>query len=59
MVVTLGGSFPLFRHCADGFRHVRDPAYQGIGGFPAKNEAGEFVSFRLGKSNIFGIPSRL
>ena len=36
------------------------PAYQGIGGFPAKNEAGKFVSFRfLGKGNIFGIPTQI
>ena len=36
------------------------PAYQGIGGFPAKNEAGKFVGFRfLGKGNIFGIPTQI
>ena len=29
MVVTLGGSFPVFRHCADGLRHVRDSGVSG------------------------------
>lgn len=36
------------------------PAYQGISGFPAKTEAGEFVGFRfLGKGEIFGIPTQI
>lgn len=56
MVVTLGGSF-LFSGLAlliSGLSAT--PAYQGISGFPAKTEAGNFVSFRaLGKFKLFDL----
>ena len=60
MVVTLGGSF-LYSGLAllvSGLSAT--PAYQGISGFPAKNEAGEFVGFRfLGKGDLFGVPTQI
>lgn len=60
MVVTLGGSF-LYSGLAllvSGMSAT--PAYQGISGFPAKTEVGEFVGFRfLGKGEIFGIPTQI
>lgn len=60
MVVTLGGSFLYSGIALMVSGMSATPAYQGIGGFPAKNEAGEFVSFRfLGKGNIFGIPTQI
>ena len=50
MVVTLGGSFLYSGIALMVSGMSATPAYQGIGGFPAKNEAGKFVSFRfLGK----------
>jgi len=56
MVVTLGGSF-LFSGIAllvSGLSAT--PAYQGINGFPGKNEAGEFIAFRaLGKYKLFDV----
>ncbi len=56
MVVTLGGSF-LYSGLAllvSGLS--KTPAYQGISGFPAKTELGEFVSFRaLGKMLVFDL----
>lgn len=56
MVVTLGGSF-LFSGLALLISGLsKTPAYQGISGFPAKNELGEFVSFRaLGKMLVFDL----
>lgn len=60
MVVTLGGSFLYSGIALMVSGMSATPAYQGISGFPAKNEAGEFVSFRfLGKGNIFGIPTQI
>ena len=60
MVVTLGGSFLYSGIALMVSGMSATPAYQGIGGFPAKNEAGKFVSFRfLGKGNIFGIPTQI
>lgn len=60
MVVTLGGSF-LYSGLAllvSGLSAT--PAYQGISGFPAKTEAGEFIGFRfLGKGEILGIPTQI
>ena len=60
MVVTLGGSF-LYSGLAllvSGFSAT--PAYKGISGFPGKNEAGEFISFRfLGKGTLFGLPTQI
>ena len=47
MVVTLGGSFLYSGIALMVSGMSATPAYQGIGGFPAKNEAGEFVSFRF------------
>lgn len=60
MVVTLGGSF-LYSGLALMISGMSaTPAYKGISGFPAKNEAGEFVDFRfLGKGNICGIPTQI
>lgn len=54
MVVTLGGSF-LYSGLALLISGLsKTPAYQGISGFPAKNDLGEFVSFRaLGKMQVF------
>ena len=60
MVVTLGGSFLYSGIALMVSGMSATPAYQGSGGFPAKNEAGKFVSFRfLGKGNIFGIPTQI
>ena len=60
MVVTLGGSF-LYSGLAllvSGMSAT--PAYKGISGFPAKNEAGQYVGFRfLGKGNILGVPTQI
>ena len=60
MVVTLGGSF-LYSGLAllvSGMSAT--PAYKGISGFPAKNDAGQYVGFRfLGKGNIFGVPTQI
>ena len=60
MVVTLGGSF-LYSGLAllvSGLSAT--PAYQGISGFPSKNDAGEFLEFRfLGKGSIAGIPTQI
>ncbi len=60
MVVTLGGSF-LYSGLAllvSGLSAT--PAYQGISGFPSKNEAGEFLGFRfLGKGAILGVPTQI
>lgn len=56
MVVTLGGSF-LYSGLALLISNLSAiPAYQGINGFPAKNEAGDFTSFRfLGKAKLFDV----
>ena len=55
MVVTLGGSFLYSGIALMVSGMSATPAYQGIGGFPAKNEAGKFVGFRfLGKGSIIG-----
>jgi len=60
MVVTLGGSFLYSGIALMVSGMSATPAYQGIGGFPAKNEAGKFVDFRfLGKGNICGIPTQI
>ena len=60
MVVTLGGSFLYSGIALMVSGMSATPAYQGIGGFLAKNEAGKFVGFRfLGKGNIFGIPTQI
>ena len=60
MVVTLGGSF-LYSGLAllvSGMSAT--PAYKGISGFPAKNDAGQYVGFRfLGKGNILGVPTQI
>ena len=40
MVVTLGRQFPVFRHCADGFRHVRDPGVSGYRRLPGEERGG-------------------
>ena len=60
MVVTLGGSF-LYSGLAllvSGMSAT--PAYKGISGFPAKNEAGQYVGFRfLGKGSILGVPTQI
>jgi len=61
MVVTLGGSF-LYSGVALLISSLsKTPAYQGISGFPAKNEFGDFVSFRaLGKTVLFNkVPIQL
>ncbi len=60
MVVTLGGSF-LYSGLALVVSSLSaTPAYKGISGFPAKNEAGEFVGFRfLGKGTLFGVPMQI
>ncbi|HOV62421.1 MAG TPA: ABC transporter permease [Spirochaetia bacterium] len=56
MVVTLGGSF-LYSGIALLISSLSaTPAYQGISGFPAKTELGEFTSFRaIGKFKLFDI----
>lgn len=56
MVVTLGGSF-LYSGLALVISNMSAvPAYQGISGFPGKNEAGDFIDFRwLGKGKIFDL----
>ena len=60
MVVTLGGSF-LFSGIAllvSGLSAT--PAYQGISGFPAKTEDGQFIAYRfLGKGKICGVPMQI
>ena len=60
MVVTLGGSF-LYSGLAllvSGMSAT--PAYKGIGGFPGKSEAGQYIDFRfLGKGELFGIPMQI
>lgn len=61
MIVTLGGSF-LYSGVALLISSLsKTPAYQGISGFPAKNEFGGFVSFRaLGKTVLFNkVPIQL
>lgn len=60
MVVTLGGSF-LYSGIALMISGMSaTPAYQGISGFPGKNEAGDYISFRfLGKGDVFGIPTQI
>lgn len=61
MIVTLGGSF-LYSGIALLISGLsKTPAYQGIGGFPAKTEAGAFIQFRaLGKYMLFDtIPIQL
>ena len=56
MVVTLGGSF-LYSGLALLISGLsKTPAYQGISGFPAKNDLGQFTSFRaLGKMLVFDV----
>ncbi len=60
MVVTLGGSFLYSGLALLVSEMSATPAYQGISGFPAKNDAGKFVDFRfLGKGDILGIPTQI
>ena len=55
MVITLGGSFLYSGLGLVISRMSAIPAYQGISGFPAKNEDGTFSSFRwLGNAKLFG-----
>ncbi|MDO4483267.1 MAG: ABC transporter permease [Clostridia bacterium] len=60
MVVTLGGSF-LYSGLALLISSLSaTPAYQGISGFPGKNDAGKYIDFRwLGKGDICGIPVQI
>ena len=55
MVITLGGSFLYSGLGLVISRMSAIPAYQGISGFPAKNDDGTFSSFRwLGNAKLFG-----
>lgn len=55
MVVTLGGSFLYSGLGLVISRMSAIPTYQGISGFPSKNDDGTFSSFRwLGNAKLFG-----
>lgn len=60
MVVTLGGSFLYSGLALLVSSMSATPSYQGISGFPSKNDAGAYVDFRfLGKGTLLGIPTQI
>ncbi len=55
-----GRQLPVFRHCADGLRHVRDPGVSGHRRLPGEERGGQIRQLPfLGKGNIFGIPTQI